>query len=259
MARKGGARLRALDRLVARAHPDIDAAEAIRSGSVLVDGRVVSNPASLVRRDASIALRRDRPLRGEAKLRFALRAFGVSARGRVALDLGAAAGGFTRVLLENGAARVYAVDAGHGQLLGSLRQHPGVVDLERTNIGELGPELVPESVEIVTVDLSYVSLARAVPQLEGRVAIAADADLVALVKPQFELGVGEPPVGAMRLAQAIERASDGIERAGWTVAGVVESPVPGSRGAVEFLLHARRGQAASRRASSASRDAGRRA
>src|SRR5262245_23079822 len=103
-------------------------------------------------------------LRGEAKLRHGLRAMAVPVEGRVALDVGAAAGGFTRVLLEAGAVRVYAVDAGHGQLLGSLRQDPRVVALERTNLGALTLELVPDVVEVVTMDLSYLPVARAAPQ-----------------------------------------------------------------------------------------------
>ena len=109
----------------------------IEAEGVLVDGQIVTNPASLVRAGASIALRRTPELRGEAKLRAALAAFGVSASNRVALDLGAAAGGFTRVLLGAGASRVYAVDAGFGQLVGSLRQDARVVNLERTNLGDL--------------------------------------------------------------------------------------------------------------------------
>jgi 23S rRNA (cytidine1920-2'-O)/16S rRNA (cytidine1409-2'-O)-methyltransferase len=254
MARKGGARLCALATLVADAGLDVDATGAIRAGLVLVDGRVVTNPASLVRRDASITVRAStgQALRGDAKLSTALLVFGVSVEGRVALDLGAAAGGFTRALLRAGAKRVYAVDAGFGQLLGSLRQHPAVVNLERTNLGDLSTSLVPETVEVVAIDLSYISLARSVPQLNGRVAIAPGADLIGLVKPQFELGLSEPPTDPRRLAEAIERASGGIEGSGWTVVGVEASPLRGRRGSIEFLLYARR-----RRSSSASREPGR--
>ena len=242
MARMGRARLRALIDLVGDARPDVDAAEAIKRGHVLVDGRTLTNPASLVRRGASITLREEgeEALRGEAKLAAALRIFAVPVEGRVALDLGAAAGGFTRVLLRAGARRVYAVDVGFGQLLGSLRQHPDVVNLERTNLADLNPELVPEAIDIVTADLSYISLARAVPQLNGRIMFSAGAELLAVVKPQFELGLAKPPSEARELAKAVRAASAGVEQAGWTVAGTKESPVRGGRGAVEFLLHARR-------------------
>jgi 23S rRNA (cytidine1920-2'-O)/16S rRNA (cytidine1409-2'-O)-methyltransferase len=130
---------------------------------VLVDGRPIDNPRSLVRKGARITLRVEASLRGEAKLRAALAAFGVSPAGRVALDLGAAAGGFTRVLLQAGASRVYAVDAGYGQLLGSLRQDQRVVVLERVNLGDLDTSCVPEAIELFTIDLSYLSLHEAVP------------------------------------------------------------------------------------------------
>jgi 23S rRNA (cytidine1920-2'-O)/16S rRNA (cytidine1409-2'-O)-methyltransferase len=178
----------------------------------------------------------EQPLRGEAKLEAALAAFRVRVEGRTALDAGAAAGGFTRVLLRRGARRVYAVDAGYGQLLGSLRQDPRVVNLERTNLGALDRRLVPEAVELVTLDLSYLALAEAVPQL-GRLELASGADLVALVKPQFELHLSRPPADPR---PALDAAARGIECAGWRVADVIDSPVQGTKGAVEFLLWARR-------------------
>lgn len=99
---------------------------------------------------------------------------------------------------------------------------------------------MPETIDVVTADLSYVSLARAVPQLDGRVAFSPGAELLAVVKPQFELGLAEPPCDARALAQAVDAAAGGLERAGWTVTGSRESPVTGRRGAIEFLLHARR-------------------
>ena len=200
-----------------------------------------ASPAARLPPVGTVKAAGDDPLRGEPKLAAALDGFGVSVAGRVALDLGAAAGGFTRVLLREGAARVYAVDAGFGQLLGSLRQHPLVVNLERTNLGALDAALVPDTVDIVTADLSYVSLARAVPQLEGRVALAADADLIALVKPMFELGLPEPPTDDDALAEAVRRAGEGVAVAGWHVVSSLPSPVAGTRGSVEFLLHCHRG------------------
>lgn len=240
MGRKGRRRLRRLLDEVARQRPEIESPEdAIRRGAIAVDGRVNMNPVSLVREGASIALQAEAPLRGEAKLSAALEAFGLDVTRRVALDVGAAAGGFTCVLLEAGARRVYAVDAGHGQLLGSLRQDLRVVNLEATNLAELTVQLVPDAIDIVTIDVSYLALAAAVPQLEG-IQIAATADAIALVKPQFELGLERPPTDVARLAEAVARARAGFEAAGWTVGGVIDSPVRGSRGAVEFLLHARR-------------------
>jgi 23S rRNA (cytidine1920-2'-O)/16S rRNA (cytidine1409-2'-O)-methyltransferase len=227
-----------LERLLRIARPDLaDPAAAIAAGLVLVDGRIVTNPRSFVRRDAAIAVRAPRVLRGEAKLAAA---FDVRVARRTALDLGASAGGFTRVLLEAGARRVYAVDVGHGQLLGSLRRHPRVVNLERTNLGDLDRARVPDTVDVVTIDLSYVSVASAAAQL-GRLAIAADADLIALVKPMFELALATAPHDAAALERAIAAAGRGVEAAGWRVAGRMPSPVRGARGAVEGLLHAPRG------------------
>jgi 23S rRNA (cytidine1920-2'-O)/16S rRNA (cytidine1409-2'-O)-methyltransferase len=241
MARKGHARLRRLVDVVAQAHPDLDdPRRVILARRVSVDGFVIDNPTSLVRLDAAITIGREAPMRGEAKLSAALEQFDTSIGGRIALDLGAAAGGFTRVLLRAGAARVYAVDAGFGQLLGSLRQDSQVVNLERTNIAALDRRLVPDEIDVVTADLSYLALAQAVAQLNERIRIADDADLLALIKPQFELGLAMPPTAAGELAASVEAATVGVERAGWTVRGTIESPVRGSRGAIEFLLHAGR-------------------
>jgi 23S rRNA (cytidine1920-2'-O)/16S rRNA (cytidine1409-2'-O)-methyltransferase len=237
---KAKPRLRRLVDELARAHPHLDDPEArIRAGEIAVDGIVRMNPQTLVRAGASISLRGDVVLRGEKKLEAALAAFALDVRGRVALDVGAAAGGFTRVLLRAGARLVYAVDAGHGQLLGSLRQDERVVNLERTNLGDVSTDLVPEQVGVVTIDVSYLSLADAVPQL-GRVELAPDADAVALVKPQFELGLARPPEDDERLREAAERARRAFASNGWNVRGVIESPVRGARGSTEFLLHASR-------------------
>jgi 23S rRNA (cytidine1920-2'-O)/16S rRNA (cytidine1409-2'-O)-methyltransferase len=137
------------------------------------------------------------------------------------------------VLLDAGAERVYAVDAGHGQLVGSLRADPRVVNLEGVNLADVA---VPEPVDVVTIDVSYLALADAVPQLE-RLAFAHGAQLVALVKPQFELGLAALPADPER---AVPRACAGIERCPWRVRACMRSPVAGAHGAVEFLLWAER-------------------
>ncbi len=192
-----------------------------------------------VARDASIVLRTPEPLAGEAKLRAALDAFVPTVADRIAIDVGAAAGGFTRVLLGAGARRVYAVDAGFGQLLGSLRQDSRVINLERTNLGELDTTRVPDVIELVTIDVSYISLARAVPQL-AQLLFAPAAELVALVKPMFELALAEDPDDDATIAEALRRATRGIEEAGWTVVAAIDSPVRGHHGARELIVHARR-------------------
>jgi 23S rRNA (cytidine1920-2'-O)/16S rRNA (cytidine1409-2'-O)-methyltransferase len=224
---------------VAELVPGIDPVWLVHAGEVEVDGFPARSPEARVTADQRVRLRRRQPLRGEAKLRAALAAFTIDVSDRVALDVGAAAGGFTRVLVEAGARRVYAVDAGHGQLLGSLRQHPRVVNLEATNVAVLDGSLIPDRIELVTVDVSYLSLSHAVSQLD-RVAIARGADLVGLVKPMFELQRASAPVDDASLQAALEAAAAGISAAGWSVVGSIASPVSGARGARELLLHARR-------------------
>jgi 23S rRNA (cytidine1920-2'-O)/16S rRNA (cytidine1409-2'-O)-methyltransferase len=225
---------------VRSSRPDIlDPAAAIEDRRLVVGGVIVTNPKSLVRDDSPVELRPERRLRGEGKLEAALAAFSVLVDGRVCLDLGAAAGGFTRVLLRRGAARVYALDAGFGQLLGELRSDPRVVNLERTNLAQAAAVL-PKGppVGLVTVDLSYLSLAAALPQLHG-VAFAKDADLIAIVKPQFELALSSPPTHKMQMDQAIGVAQRGAEASGWTVVKTMRSPVRGTKGSAEWLLHGR--------------------
>jgi 23S rRNA (cytidine1920-2'-O)/16S rRNA (cytidine1409-2'-O)-methyltransferase len=225
---------------IARVRPELpDAQAALVAGHVLIDGRVVTNPRSQVRSDASVVVKAPRALRGEDKLRAALDRFAVDVAHRECVDLGASAGGFTRVLLEHGARRVYAVDAGHGQLRGDLRNDGRVVSLERTNLGDLSAIPVHPPIDVVTMDLSYLSIADAVPQIEA-LALATDANLIALVKPMFELGLDVPPGNDASLDHALERATTGVERAPWRVTGSMPSPVTGSKGAREWLLHARR-------------------
>ena len=226
-----------LARLAAE-HPEVEAAEeAVLSGRVMVDGRFVTNPKAQVAQDAAVVVVAGAPLRGIEKLGWALDVFGVEVRDRIALDVGAAAGGFTTALLDRGARRVYAVDAGHGQLLGSLRQDPRVVNLEATNVGSLTTALVPEAVGLVTVDVSYLSLASAAAQLSV-LAFEPEAQLVGLVKPMFELGRGSLPTAPSDLEAAVELASAGVAAAGWRVLSTARSGVTGSRGAVEFFVHA---------------------
>jgi 23S rRNA (cytidine1920-2'-O)/16S rRNA (cytidine1409-2'-O)-methyltransferase len=208
----------------------------IEAGRVMVDGRVVMNPASLVRPGASVTVVPARQLRGKAKLGAALSAFGVDVHNRTALDVGAAAGGFTQALLAAGARKVYALDAGHGQLIGSLRQDPRVVNLEGVNLGIVDSNLVPEVIDLVTIDVSYLSLSSALGQL-GRLRLASRAILIGLVKPMFELRLGRAPMDVASLNVAIRSATAGAEVAGWTVVQSVPSPMGGSKGAIEgFIL-----------------------
>jgi 23S rRNA (cytidine1920-2'-O)/16S rRNA (cytidine1409-2'-O)-methyltransferase len=228
---------------VARARPDLaDPEGALVAGHILIDGRVVTNPRSQVRADAAVVIKPPRALRGEDKLRAALEGFEVDVTDRECVDLGASAGGFTRLLLEHGARRVFAVDAGHGQLRGDLRNHSRVVNLERTNLSDLSAIPIRASIGVVTMDLSYLSVASAVPQIET-LSFANDADLVALVKPMFELGLDAPPEDDPSLERALDLAVAGVEQAPWRVTGTMPSPVTGSKGTREWLLHAIRATA----------------
>jgi 23S rRNA (cytidine1920-2'-O)/16S rRNA (cytidine1409-2'-O)-methyltransferase len=204
---------------------------------VRVNGFPVRNARAMVADEARVTVEDDAPLRGTLKLRAALARFGVQASGKTAVDLGASTGGFTVALLEAGAARVYAVDAGHGQLLGSLRVDPRVVNMERTNLGAL---VLPEAVGLITIDLAYLSLARAAPQIAERVPMTPDAEVIALVKPMFELGLANAPTDDASLHAAIAHAAEGFAANGFTVVADMESPVAGGHGTREGFLHLRR-------------------
>ena len=189
-----------------------------------------ASPRTRVRADAAIRIRQARPLRGTIKLAHALASFGVDAAGAVVLDLGAAAGGFTQALLDAGAARVYAVDAGAGQLRGWLRADPRVISLERTNLARLTPDLIGEPAGLVTMDLSYLAVADAIGQLDRRL-LAPDARLIALVKPTFELHAAALADQPHQVAAAVAAAVPGLDGHGWRVLGQAPSPIraPGER------------------------------
>ncbi len=238
MASRHRARFVALIDLLARHQVEIDST-VIVGGRVLVDGRVISNPAARVRADSAIRILPERRLRGDMKLSAALDQLAVHVAARVALDVGASAGGFTTALLAFGARRVYAVEAGVGQLVGRLRSDPKVVNLEGHNLGILSSSIVPVTVEVITMDLSYLALADAVPQLEV-VDIDSHADLVVLVKPTFELHRGSLASSHADVGEAVDEAIVGISSSGWNVQGVVPAPRTGRKGAREVFVHAHR-------------------
>jgi len=228
----------ALLTLLQRRFPGLDdPAQLIKEGAVLVNGMPADNTRTRVRADAAIQIRRPRPLRGTIKLSHALTAFGVRAAGLVALDLGAAAGGFTQALLEAGAARVYAVDAGSGQLRGWLRADPRVINLERTNLTRLDRRLIGEPVDLLTMDLSYLAVADAIGQVDRRI-LAPAAQLIALVKPTFELHSGRLADQPAQVTVAAMAAARALAGHGWRVLGQEPSPVLGAKGAVEVFMHA---------------------
>jgi len=221
------------------------AADLVRRGCVTVAGALASKPGVMVPDDVAVALTADASVhvsRGALKLAAALDAFELTAEGRVALDVGASTGGFTEVLLEHGAAKVYAVDVGREQLHARLRQDPRVICLEATDARKIDENLVPENVTAITADVSFISLTKALPAALARA--GADAWLVVLVKPQFEAGreaVGKGGIvrdEADRL-RAVARVREFLEGEGWEVLGVIPSPITGGSGNVEFLIGAR--------------------
>ena len=236
----------ALITLLRRRFPGLDdPARLIKEGAVLVNGVPAESLRTRVRADSAIRIRHPRLLRGTIKLAHALTAFGIDAAGTVALDLGAAAGGFTQALLEAGAARVYAVDASAGQLRGWLRADPRVINLERTNLARLGPHLISEPVNLITMDLSYLAIADAIGQLDRQM-LAPATQLIALVKPTFELHAATLADQPQQVAAATQTAARALEDHDWHVLGQQPSPILGAKGAVEILLHAASGRRLSR-------------
>ena len=218
---------------------DPDVERVLVEQRVLVDGRVITSPRALVRRDAAVRVLPARRLRGDVKLTAALDALQLDVTGTVALDVGAAAGGFTTALLRAGARRVYAVDAGYGQLLGSLRADPRVIALERTNVADIDSRLVDAAIDVVAVDLSYTSVAEAVGTLDG-LRYAPAARLIALVKPTFELAAARVVVDRDGVEAAVRAAVRSIDGAGWTCAATTLPSVTGRHGAVEAFVLATR-------------------
>jgi 23S rRNA (cytidine1920-2'-O)/16S rRNA (cytidine1409-2'-O)-methyltransferase len=240
MAKAKRQRFIALVQRVRQMYPSIDDPTTMIEGArVVVNGVIVTNAAAMIRADASVKLRRMPQSRGRLKLEAALNVFHVPVEDRIAVDIGASTGGFTLALLSAGAQRVYAVDAGHGQLLGNLRADSRVVNLERVNLGDVNLVLIPETAEVITVDLSYLALAVAASQLEV-LDIAGDADLIVLVKPMYELGLSQPPSDEAPRQRAIDRAVLAFERHRWLTLGAIESPIRGHNGAIEYLAHFRR-------------------
>jgi 23S rRNA (cytidine1920-2'-O)/16S rRNA (cytidine1409-2'-O)-methyltransferase len=217
----------------------------ILAGQISVNGLALTKAGAQVHDDVSVELIvPDHPYvgRGGLKLAHALDHFQIPVAGREALDIGASTGGFTDVLLRRGAARVVALDVGHGQLDWTLRNDPRVVVVERFNARRLAPADLPGPVDIVTIDVSFISLRQILPVVPPL--LREDGDIVALVKPQFEAGRGEAPKGVIRdpeiQRRAVEAVSSAAREVGLTRAASTPSPIRGAKGNAEFLLHFRR-------------------
>jgi 23S rRNA (cytidine1920-2'-O)/16S rRNA (cytidine1409-2'-O)-methyltransferase len=213
----------------------------IMAGKVVVDGVVVTKPGTLIKTSARISLR-GTPLRyasrGGYKLDHALKRFRIDMAGRVCLDAGAAAGGFTHCMLQNGARLVYAVDAGYGQLRGCVANDPRVVSMERTNISDVSADQLDLGIEFGAVDLSYLSLTKAVP-IVARLFANRPIELVCLIKPLYE-GLPQRHLNdPSAFASMLHDFFADLEANGFPASDAGVSPILGSRGAIEFLAHIR--------------------
>jgi 23S rRNA (cytidine1920-2'-O)/16S rRNA (cytidine1409-2'-O)-methyltransferase len=237
------ARKERLDLLVAErglAHSQQHAQRLIMAGQVSVDDRIVDKPGMQVPIGSELSVKGESPFvsRGGQKLAAALDAFGLDVRGWTVADVGASTGGFVDCLLQRGASRAYAIDVGYGQLAWKLRQDPRVVVMERTNARYL--EALPESMDLVTIDVSFISLKLILPAVRGW--LRAKGQIVALIKPQFEASPEQVEVGGVVRDSKIHRAVL-EDLASWAasqdlgLAGLIRSPLTGPAGNIEFLAH----------------------
>ena len=215
----------------------------IMEGRVTVCGQKAAKPGTMVASAADIALREDDiPYvgRGGLKLEAALDFFAIDPAGKVVMDIGCSTGGFTDCLLKRNAAKVYAVDVGYGQFDWSLRHDPRVVLMEKTNIRYLGREAVPGVIDLAVIDVSFISLLKVLPKAMDF--LGEDGEVLALIKPQFEVGKGMVGKGgvvrdeAQRTA-AVEKVREGAEETGLRTIGVFESPIQGQKGNREYFIY----------------------
>jgi 23S rRNA (cytidine1920-2'-O)/16S rRNA (cytidine1409-2'-O)-methyltransferase len=214
----------------------------IMAGSVHVDGRIVDKPGALVAATSQLEVSGgDLPFvsRGGLKLEGALNRFGLAVAGWVCMDVGASTGGFTDCLLQRGAARVYAVDVGYGQIAWRLRQDPRITVIERTNIRYMAAERIPEPMDLITIDVSFISLKIVVPAVLKF--LAPEGRLLPLIKPQFEVGKGQVGKGgvvtdAEQHSQVLTELNLFFQGLGLKCSEAVPSPIEGPKGNKEFFM-----------------------
>jgi 23S rRNA (cytidine1920-2'-O)/16S rRNA (cytidine1409-2'-O)-methyltransferase len=214
----------------------------IMAGKVLVDTQRIEKPGIQVYEDASITIKDEDDTyvsRGGFKLAAALEALHMDVRGLTCLDVGASTGGFTDCLLKHGARRVYAVDVGYGQLAWSLRRDERVVAIERTNIRYMNADRLPEKIDLATVDTSFISLKIVIPHLRGF--MKPDGRILALIKPQFEVGKGKVGKGGVvkdagQRAEVVRELTLFFAEQGFVCGPVIPSPIPGPKGNQECII-----------------------
>lgn len=215
----------------------------IMEGKVFIDGHACTKPGTFVSIDKKIELKGDEipyVSRGGLKLEAAIKYFSVMVDGAIAMDIGSSTGGFTDCLLQHGARRVYCVDVGYGQLAWSLRNDPRVKLFERTNIRYLKREVIPEDIDIITVDVSFISLRKVLPKIFEF--LRSGGRVLALVKPQFEVGRKDVGKGGIvrdesKRLEALEAVKQEALGLGFIVLGTFRSPLEGQKGNVEYFLY----------------------
>ncbi len=221
----------------------------IMAGNVFVDGQRVDKAGDRIDTEAKIEVKGEAipyASRGGLKLEKALASFGIKLEGKICIDVGASTGGFTDCMLKNGAEKVYAIDVGYGQLAWRLRQDPRVVCMDRTNIRYVQPEHIGVQADFVSIDVSFISLAKVLPAVKGL--LKESGEVVCLIKPQFEAGrdkVGKKGVVRDREVhrEVLEKIVGWSLNEDWCVKGLDFSPIKGPEGNIEYLMHiARAGQ-----------------
>ncbi|MEK7286383.1 MAG: TlyA family RNA methyltransferase [Nitrospirota bacterium] len=215
----------------------------ILSGAVFVDGQKIDKAGTPTRALSEIVItQKECPYvsRGGIKMAAAIEAFSIDVSGKVAIDVGASTGGFTDCLLQLGALRVYAIDVGYGQLAESLRKDPRVIVLDRQNIRTLPEGIIPEKADIAVIDVSFISLDKVIPDVLPL--LVSSGEIIALVKPQFEVGKGEVGKGGIvrddqQHQVVLEKIFHQSKTFGLTVSRAVPSPITGKKGNREFLVH----------------------
>ena len=214
----------------------------ILGGNVLVNGLTVDKAGEMVKESASIEVLKKLPYvsRGGIKLEEAIKSFNVSVKDKTAMDVGASTGGFTDCLLQNGAERVYAVDVGYGQFSWRLRNDPRVVLLEKTNIRYLEKNAIKDSIDISTIDVSFISLLKVIPNVLKF--LSPGKEIIALIKPQFEAGRKDVGKGGVIRDETIRqdvigKIRDWAVNMGLDVRGIIKSPITGPKGNIEYLIY----------------------
>jgi 23S rRNA (cytidine1920-2'-O)/16S rRNA (cytidine1409-2'-O)-methyltransferase len=214
----------------------------ILEGKVLVNNIVIDKAGALVRSDDVLTVAGKMPYvsRGGLKLEHAIKTFNIDVKDKIAMDVGASTGGFTDCLLQHGAKKIYAIDVGYGQFTWILRNDERIELFEKTNIRYLDGDLVPDKIDIATIDVSFISLLKVIPKVLEF--LAQHGEIVALIKPQFEAGRKDVGKGGVvkdenKRLEVVEKIKNESEKLGFEVRGVTASPIKGPKGNVEYLIY----------------------